>query len=289
MTTINAQTIINEATERMYQIDAVHVTTGKHTRMTRYAMPHKQCMTMVSKMTSHAHLRYEVIEEPAEDTCELVTCEAGESEASAPTAGRTSWAPVPQYVPPSLSQVKPGEPVPPAYRGGMDDIDPPSGGNAEATPHPMESTDECKDWQNIANDIPLSLAVSAFGGVSMSPDRRGMSAKNEYGQTMAADYETMHAQAVKGGTLELLPEVFARYRERQASSYKAYLSSSSRCVSSFIAGPANFPVARMQKRNDIAHKRLNEYLDGGTMAKRAAIRSLRAQTCAPSWPATRMQ
>lgn len=76
MTTINAQTIINEV------------------------------------MQAHA-------------VAEMVTCEAGESEASAPTAGQAAWSPVPQYVPPSLSQVKPGEPVPPAFRGGMDDIAPP--------------------------------------------------------------------------------------------------------------------------------------------------------------------
>jgi hypothetical protein len=126
-----------------------------------------------------------------------------------------------------------------------------------------------------AGDIPLSLAISAYSGVSMSPDRRGQSAKSEYAQSMAEDYATLHAHAVKGGALELLPEVFDRYRARQASAYKAYLSSSSRCVSSFIAGPANFPVARMNKRNDITHKRLTEYLDGGKMALQAAIRKLR--------------
>jgi len=135
-------------------------------------------------------------------------------------------------------------------------------------PRPMEST-------NFAADIPLSLAVSAFGGVSMSPERRGASAQAGYAQDMAQDYETMRIQAVKGGTLDLLPEVFARYRGRQAGAYRAYLASSSRCVSSFIAGPSNFPAARMNKRNDIAHRRLTEYLDGGKMAMQAAIRTLR--------------
>lgn len=140
----------------------------------------------------------------------------------------------------------------------------------------LETEDEKrKQWQGFAHDIPASLAISAYNGVSMSPERRGASAQNEYGQTMAADYETMRAQATKGGTLDLLPEVFARYRSRQSSAYKAYLSSSSRCVSSFIAGPANFPAARMNKRSDIAHKRLGEYLNGGEMALQAACRTLR--------------
>jgi len=146
----------------------------------------------------------------------------------------------------------------------------------QADTRPVESADDKrKQWQGFAGDIPASLAISAYSGVSMSPERRGASAQNEYGQTMASDYEAMHAQAVKGGTLDLLPEVFARYRARQASAYRAYLASSSRCVSSFIAGPSNFPAARMNKRAEIAHRRLTEYLDGGEVAFNKACRTLR--------------
>jgi hypothetical protein len=132
-----------------------------------------------------------------------------------------------------------------------------------------------KTAPDFSGDIPLSLAVSAYNGVSMSPDRRGQSAKSEYADSMTEDYAKLQAQAVKGGTLDLLPEVFARYRARQGGAYRAYLASSSRCVSSFIAGPSNFPAARMNKRADICHRRLNEYLDGGKMALQAAIRTLR--------------
>lgn len=128
---------------------------------------------------------------------------------------------------------------------------------------------------DCTRDIPLSLAVNAYHGVSMSPERRGANAQAEYAQSMAQDYETMRIQAVRGGTIDLLPDVFARYRGRQAGAYRAYLASSSRCVSSFIAGPSNFPSARMNKRSDIAHRRLTEYLDGGKMALQAAIRTLR--------------
>lgn len=142
-------------------------------------------------------------------------------------------------------------------------------------PVAISEAEKRKQWQGFAGDIPASLAQRAFTGVSMSPERRGADSQNEYGQTMAADYETMHAQAIKGGTLELLPEVFARYRARQSGAFNAYLASSSRCVSSFIAGPSNFPAARMNKRSDIAHKRLTEYLDGGKLALQAAIRTLR--------------
>jgi len=124
-------------------------------------------------------------------------------------------------------------------------------------------------------DIPHSLAQSAYAGTSFSPERRGDSARSEYAQTLAEDYALFHAQAVKGGTLDKLAEEFSRYRAGMAGRYRAYLASSSRCVSSFIAGPSNFPARRMNKRSDIAHRRLGEYLDGRELARRAVIRNLR--------------
>lgn len=129
--------------------------------------------------------------------------------------------------------------------------------------------------ETYINDIPLSLYVSAYSGVSMSPERRGESSRTEYAQQLAEDYATLHAHAVKGGTLDLLPEEFARFRAGCAKRQNSYLASSSRCISSFITGPSNFPVSRAKKRNDVAHKRLNELIDGREAALKAAIRNLR--------------
>jgi len=125
------------------------------------------------------------------------------------------------------------------------------------------------------DDIPLSLSVSAFNGVSMSPERRGESTRTEYAQAMESAYAKLQANATKGGTLDQLEDEFARFRTGYANRYKAYLHSSSRCISSFITGPANFPVRRAQKRNDIAHRRLNEMLDFYERGLKAAIRNLR--------------
>lgn len=131
------------------------------------------------------------------------------------------------------------------------------------------------DASAFLGDIPHQLAQSAYAGTSFSPERRGDSARTEYAQTLAQDYAHFYAHAVKGGTLDRLPEEFERFRAGMASRYRAYLASSSRCVSSFIAGPSNFPARRMNKRADIAHKRLTEYLDGGELARRAVVRKLR--------------
>lgn len=129
--------------------------------------------------------------------------------------------------------------------------------------------------QDFAQDIPATLAEQAFNGTSFSPEKRGQSARDGYAQDMAQALEELTRHATKGCTLDILPSVFAQYRARQSSAYRAYLASSSRCVSSFIAGPSNFPAARMNKRADIAHKRFNEYYDGGKAAMRRAIKELR--------------
>lgn len=128
---------------------------------------------------------------------------------------------------------------------------------------------------NYANDIPVSLAHAAFGGVSMSPERRGDSFRAEYAAELASDYEFFKAHATKGGTLDLLDAQFAQYRAGCRRVSAAFLASESRCISSFITGPSNFPVRRAEKRNEIARRRLNEMIDFRERARRAVVKALR--------------
>lgn len=128
---------------------------------------------------------------------------------------------------------------------------------------------------DLKNDISSEIARRAYDGVSMFPEKRAESCRNEYAQTMETDYAELLNQAERGKTLDLLPAEFERYRAGYRRRYIAYLHSSSRCVSSFIAGPSNFPAARMNKRADIAHKRLNEFLEFRGRALAAIKRTLR--------------
>lgn len=125
------------------------------------------------------------------------------------------------------------------------------------------------------NDIPLSLAVAAHSGSSFVPETRGASEREGYAQTLAADLATLTQHATKGGTLAELDAEFERFREGYGKRYRAYLASRSRCMSTMITGASNFPVRRMEKRNDIAHKRLNELIEYRERAIKAAIRNLR--------------
>ena len=131
------------------------------------------------------------------------------------------------------------------------------------------------DASKFINDISPEFAHRAFYGVSSNPDGRGDREREDYAATLAADYESCRQQAEKGGTLDLLPAEFERYRAGLRKRQMAYLQSSSRCVSWFIAGPSNFPAARMNKRADIAHQRLNDLLEFRGRALAAIKRTLR--------------
>lgn len=129
--------------------------------------------------------------------------------------------------------------------------------------------------ETFINDIPASLARAAYSGTSFTPERRAESTRNEYAATMAQDYADLKELAERNNTGDLLPAEFARYREGYAKRYRAFLSSSSRCVSTMIAGPSNFPAARMNKRAEVAHKRLTEFLE----FRERALSAIRKTLC----------
>ena len=125
------------------------------------------------------------------------------------------------------------------------------------------------------NDIPLELAIAAHSGTSMVPEKRGASERQSFAEELAQMLAEFQEQAKKGGTEDLVEGEFQRYRQGLAKRYRSYLASRSRCVSWMIAGPSNFPSARMQKRGDISHRRLEEYLGFKAAAARRVIRTLR--------------
>lgn len=128
---------------------------------------------------------------------------------------------------------------------------------------------------SFINDIPESLARAAHSGTSFVPERRAKTEREGYAQTLTEDYEHFRAQAQEGGMLDLLEEEFARYRDGLRKHTIAYLHSRSRCLSTMITGPANFPTARNQKRNSISDRRLDELIEFKARARRAIISKLR--------------
>lgn len=136
------------------------------------------------------------------------------------------------------------------------------------------TTVECTDFRS---DIPQALALAAHSGTSFVPDKRAKSERDDYSRTLADDYEQFRELAEKCGTLDRLEEEFSRYREGFRRRYTAWLSSRSRLVSTMIAGPANFPAARMNKRGEVSHKRLTDLLEYRQKARGRVFRAINPQ------------
>jgi len=123
--------------------------------------------------------------------------------------------------------------------------------------------------------VPGDLMTRAYCGTSFDPEGRARRTVAGFDAELQEDIAYLTAQARAGGTTTLLEEEVARYAGGFRQRVVALMQSESRCVSWFIAGPSNFPARRMQKRADIAHRRLNDLFDFRHHAKKAALRVLR--------------
>jgi len=127
----------------------------------------------------------------------------------------------------------------------------------------------------FASDIPRELAYRAHTGSSFVPDQRAEQVRAEYAATLARIYADLEKYATTDGLRVTLGVEFARFRDGYRKCYLAYLSSRSRIMSTMIAGPSNFPVRRMEKRNRVADKRREEltgYLERAQTAMNKAMR-----------------
>lgn len=88
-------------------------------------------------------------------------------------------------------------------------------------------------------------AYDAHRGTSFSPDKRAVSELNEY--------ERLRDLIAKAGKETALDKFDTLWLKNMAAK--------ARCVSTMIAGPANFPVARMRKYNDWERSASNALYD----------------------------
>jgi hypothetical protein len=127
--------------------------------------------------------------------------------------------------------------------------------------------------ENFAADIPLSIAQAAHAGTSFVPEKRAEQERSGYAQTLASDFENL-ARGLPQEKHAQLAEEFDRYRQGYRRHYLAMLASRSRCMSTMIAGPSNFPVGRMQKRNAVADRRISDLVEFRERALKAIHKAL---------------
>lgn len=92
-------------------------------------------------------------------------------------------------------------------------------------------------------DSLKDAARNAFHGTSMDPERRG--------SQLLTSYENQ----LRGDLAGIPVESHAYYIDKYRSFMGSWLASESRCVSSFIAGPSNFPVRQQTKYRNWAESK----------------------------------
>lgn len=122
------------------------------------------------------------------------------------------------------------------------------------------------------DDIDQALASRAYSGTSFSPERRGQQQREEYAEDVNGFYADLWPLAKSDEQKALLAQEMEQYRQHLLSMTSAYLRSHSGVVSTMIAGRSKFPARRMQKRGDVADKRLSNLIEWRNRA-RAAIKN----------------
>lgn len=110
------------------------------------------------------------------------------------------------------------------------------------------------------SEVDLQLAIRSHSGTSLSPEQRGQSVVDNYVAHMSELEATFAPFATDDNRAELVAAL-EKYRVKYLELLNAYLYSHCNVMSTMIAGPSNFPVARAEKRNRWANNHLNRFLD----------------------------
>lgn len=96
------------------------------------------------------------------------------------------------------------------------------------------------------------LASTAYRGTIFNYERAGKHTLEATESDLNSDVNYLRSLGISQHTID-------RYVERFKRHFSAWIASESRCISSFITGPSNFPVRRANKARDAAHKRYDEF------------------------------
>ena len=133
--------------------------------------------------------------------------------------------------------------------------------------------------ETFINDIPLTVAINAHQGTSFVAEKRGESECQDHAQTLASVYAEVLALAGADREAEALEDL-AVFRDRFKHKKLALLYKRSGLYSSMIAGPSNFPAARMNKKNESYDKAVKDFLDWFSKATAALKKEYDAHAAA---------
>lgn len=145
------------------------------------------------------------------------------------------------------------------------------------TEAPAKPTPKADAFGAKLSDVDIELATNAYRGISFSPEKRGKAQQTEYLDDITRLQEEMEPLAKSDEQKDILAAEGDRYKQGYLKRLNALLSAKSRTISPMITGPANFPVARNQKRMATEAKRRDEFLEWEDRARGSIRKKLHKQ------------
>lgn len=111
----------------------------------------------------------------------------------------------------------------------------------------MQNNDFKQQVEGLVLSQYWDLCYQAHSNTSFSPEKRATMYVKEYSAILEED-------------LKELGENTGNYKEKFINHFTNWMHAKSRCLSSMITGPANFPVRRAQKANASEHNRYTDFM-----------------------------
>lgn len=131
------------------------------------------------------------------------------------------------------------------------------------------------------NDIPYETAYRAYTGISFSPEKRAVSEQKGYFEFLKSVYDENLVIATKNDKLEIFKSNFESFQKGYLKRSLDHLRSKHGIYSSMIAGASKFPVARMEKLNNIANNKLNELVDFAEKGQKRLLQNITPEVDKP--------
>jgi len=108
-------------------------------------------------------------------------------------------------------------------------------------------------------------AIRAHQWTSFSPDKRGEQLIKDYNEQLCEDIEDLKSK-------EIETEIIDGYVSRYKNLFGSWLGAKSRCISSMITGPSNFPIRTAEKANRSEDNHFTLWQEWRKRAKKAIVR-----------------
>lgn len=125
------------------------------------------------------------------------------------------------------------------------------------------------------NDLDMDLLRRAYRGWSFDPEKRADRDAAEYIEHMNNVYAAFLEKVTTEESRDYLEQAMIEYKAGYIAKMNAWAHAASRCISTMIAGPANFPVARAEKANRSEEKRSEEWMEWAKTARQRIERKLK--------------